>query len=203
MKVQTEKLTPSERNLLERFKKYDKDCLNPAVKAVVEEYAERVFIQDIFAIVVEDVFKALSLTDWNEKSRSKIIASSREMCETSGCFYPADNWFLPALTQVWIANYLRYKGEIDLRIVQPIPRSIFKNAVSLQFSMCPQFFNSFPGPLKGKQIVLEQYMFFVYGRGYRDIKNHDNHLLNFKTLLHFISFTGFSYHALEDSNTHS
>ena len=56
-------LTLSEQNLLERFAQYDEKELTPAARDILNEYKNNIFIQDIFAIIVEDVLKALSLTE--------------------------------------------------------------------------------------------------------------------------------------------
>ena len=191
-------LTLSEQNLLERFAQYDEKELTPAARDILNEYKNNIFIQDIFAIIVEDVLKALSLTEWNQTSYEKIISEAQNIYNMSGCFFPANQHFLFALSIVWISHFCRYKDTINILTSEIKPRSLFNDAKVLEYSLCAQFFNYFAGPPWGKAKALEKYMFSTYGRFYRDSCTNNDHLVNFNTLLHFISLTGFSYQMPEE-----
>lgn len=193
MKRNLQKLTISEQKLLERFLRYDERALMPVAQNILEDYKDQVFIHDIFSIIVEDVLQVLALSEWNELSYRKIIFSAERIHEMSGCFSPPDDRFLFALSIVWITHCCKYKNEAHILSSELRPHSIISDSLQLEYSLCAQFFNLFGGPPSGKARKLERYMFSTYGCSYRSSDVNDDHLMNFQTLLHFISETGFSY----------
>ena len=50
-------LTISEQRLRERFIQYDENKLTFAAQSILDEFRDVVFMEDVFAIVVEDVLK--------------------------------------------------------------------------------------------------------------------------------------------------
>ena len=193
MRYNQKSLTITEQRLLERFVQYDETKLTLAAQSILNEFRDNVFIEDIFAIIVEDVLNVLSLTEWNKTTYEKIISSAQRIFETSGCFFPANEHFLFALPVVWITYCCEYKTNFSILKSESIPQSILEDSKALEYSICAQFFNFFGGPPIGKSKKLEKYMFKTYGRFYREASTHNNHIINFETLLHFISLTNFSY----------
>lgn len=186
-------LTPAEWKLLDRFVQYDEKQLTRATQSILSEFEKDVFIEDIFAIIVEDVLNVLSLTEWNELAYKKIISSAQYIFETSGCFFPANEHFLYALPIVWITYCCKYKRNHTILESGSNIRSIINDAKTLEYSICAQFFNIFAGPAIGKSKKIEHYMFTTHGNLYRESHVNNNHITNFQTLLHFLSFTNFSY----------
>ena len=67
-------LTITEQRLLERFVQYDARKLMSATQTILTEFRDNIFIEDVFAIIVEDVLNVLSLTEWNNTTYEKIIS---------------------------------------------------------------------------------------------------------------------------------
>ena len=186
-------LTIAEQRLLERFVQYNERELTLAAQSILNEFRDHVFIEDIFAIVVEDVLTVLSLTEWNKTTYEKIISSAQYIYETSGCFFPANEHFLFALSVVWISYCCKYKKDRTILESNSNIRSIVNDSKTLEYSICAQFFNYFAGPAIGKSKKIEDYMFMTYGALYRESHVSENHIINFQTLMRFLSFTNFSY----------
>ena len=191
-------LTAAEQKLLARFIQYDEKQLMPAAQTILSEFKNDLFVQDIFAIIVEDIYHVLSLTEWDEAAYKKIISSAHYIYKKSGCFFPAFEHFLFALPIVWITHCCKYKKTHTILESGSNIRSINNDAIALQYSICAQFFNIFAGPATGKSKKIENYMFSVYGNLYRDLRVNNDHITNFQTLLQFLSFTNFSYDLLLD-----
>lgn len=186
-------LTITEQRLLERFVQYDARKLMPATQTILTEFRDNVFIEDVFAIIVEDVLNVLSLTEWNNTTYEKIISSAQYIYDRSGCFFPANEHFLFALPIVWISYCCKYKKNRTIFESNSNIRSVINDSKTLEYSICAQFFNYFAGPAIGKSKKIENYMFTTYGNSYRDSRENENHIKNFQTLMQFLSFTNFSY----------
>lgn len=193
MRYNQKSLTITEQRLLERFVQYDERKLTLAAQSILNEFRDNVFIEDIFAIIVEDVLNVLSLTEWNKTTYEKIIFSAQHIFETSGCFFPANEHFLFALPVVWISYCCKYKKDRTILDSNSNIRSIVNDSKTLEYSICAQFFNYFAGPAIGKSKKIEDYMFMTYGALYRESHVSENHIINFQTLMRFLSFTNFSY----------
>ena len=190
--------TIAEQKLLERFIHYDERKLTLAAQSILSEFKDHVFIEDVFAIIVEDVLTVLSLTDWNEETYQKIISSAQYIWKTSGCFFPANEYFLFALAVVWITYCCKYKGNHTILESDSNMKSMINDSIALEYSICAQFFNFFAGPATGKSKKIENYMFKKYGTVYRGSRFNNDHIANFQTLLQFLSFTNFSYEISSD-----
>ena len=186
-------LTIAEQRLFERFIRYDEKTLTFAVQSILGEFRNHVFMEDVFAIIVEDVLNVLSLRAWNKTTYKKIITSAQYIFETSGCFFPANEHFLFALSIVWISYCCKYKRNHSILEYDANIRSIVSDSKALEYSICAQLFNFFAGPAIGKSKKIENYMFATYGSVYRESRENNDHITNFQTLLHFLSFTNFSY----------
>lgn len=186
-------LTISEQRLRERFIQYDENKLTFAAQSILDEFRDVVFMEDVFAIVVEDVLKVLSLTEWDKTTYGKIIFSAQYIFEKSGCFFPANEHFLFALSIVWISYCCKYRKNSNILESNLSIRSIVNDSKALEYSICAQFFNYFGGPATGKSKKLENFMFRTYGTSYRESRANTNHITNFQTLMHFLTFTNFSY----------
>lgn len=186
-------LTAAEQKLLARFIQYDEKKLTRTTQNILSEFRNDVFMQDVFAIIVEDVLNVLSLTEWNNSAYKKIISSAQDIFETSGCFFPANEHFLFALPIVWITYCCKYKRNHTILESGSNIRSLISDAKTLEYSICAQFFNFFAGPAIGKSKKIEDYMFTTYGSLYRESHVNNDHITNFQTLLQFLSFTNFSY----------
>lgn len=191
-------LTIAEQKLLERFIQYDERKLTLATQSILSEFRNDVFMEDVFAIIVEDVLNVLFLTEWNKTTYKKIISSAQYIFETSGCFFPANEHFLFALSIVWISYCCKYKRNHSILESDSNIRSIVNDSKTLEYSICAQFFNFFAGPAIGKSKKIEDYMFMTYGNLYRESHVNNDHITNFQTLLHFLSFTNFSYDLSSD-----
>ena len=191
-------LTIAEQRLSERFIQYDEKKLTLTTQSILNEFKNHVFMEDIFAIIVEDVLNVLSLTEWNKSTYKKIISSAQYISETSGCFFPANEHFLFALSIVWISYCCKYKRNHSILESNSNIQSIVNDSKALEYSICAQFFNFFAGPAIGKSKKIETYMFTTYGNLYRESHINNDHFTNFQTLLHFLSFTNFSYDLSSD-----
>ena len=155
MKDHQKALTIAEQRLFERFIRYDEKKLTLAAQSILSEFKNAIFIEDIFAIIVEDVLNVLSLTEWNETTYRKIISSAKFIFETSGCFFPANEHFLFALPIVWVSYCCKYKGKYSILECDSKYQSIVNDSKTLEYSICAQFFNYFAGPAIGKAKKIE------------------------------------------------
>ena len=159
MRCNQKTLTIPEQRLRERFVQYDETKLTIATQSILNEFREDLFIEDVFAIIVEDVLNVLCLTEWNENTYKKIISSAQYIFETSDCFFPANEHFLFALSIVWVSYCCKYKNDCTILQSNSNNRSIVYDSKTLEYSICAQFFNYFAGPAIGKSKKIENYMF--------------------------------------------
>ena len=188
--------TVAEQGLMERFVQFDEEKLNPEIQSVMKEYGNRVFIKDIFAIIVEDVFRVLSLTKWNKTSLKKLIKSADAIVSTTDWCTPVCDWFEMALVIVWITYCCKYKSKYYILDSASAGKINYKDARLLEYSILAEFFNVFGGPAIGKMKLLEKYMDEKYGENDYCIKDHNDYEANCQTLLHFLSVMNFSYNPM-------
>ena len=186
-------LTNNEKALLDRFNNINYSTLPKSVKDILDQYKDDLFFKDVFIIIVQDVFNVLSIEEWNDSAHEKIIAHSKYICEKTGLFFPAGRHILFALPIIWIAHFCKYKQYGTVYTLSSKIRGIVNNSKYLEQSISANFFNFFAGPMLGKAKLCELYMFKTHGYNHRDLRKNENHTLNFNTLIHFLSLTGFSY----------
>lgn len=188
-------LSPCEENLYARFLEIEAPLTSEPVKDIFEDYCGQVFVHDVFQVMVEDVVKVLSLTEWSRVSYNKVLRFADSLATDPGKgFFLPSGYLLYALPIIWISCCCEYKNYGRVYKLTSSLRGLDGNKRHLQYSICAQFFNIFAGPPQGKSRLLENYMIETYGEQYRDFpeKNND-HTANFHTLMHFLSVTGFSY----------
>lgn len=187
-------LSESEQILLQRFEKIQTIEPSDAIKDIVEDYQDGVFFKDIFQIIAEDVFKILSITEWNKINYRKILNCANFLCKQGTGFWPTDRRIVYALPTIWISYCTNYRKKGYVFSLPSELRGLDRNKRCIQWCMSSQFFNSFGGypPLKEREF--EQYMFWIYGEECR--KNTETikyTVKNFQTLITLLSYTGFSY----------
>ena len=188
-------LSPCEELLCTRFFDAEANFSSVAVKDIFEDYCDQVFVRDILRVMIEDVVKVLSITEWSKDLYKKVLHFADLLTTDPGKgFFPSSGYLLYALPILWISYCCEYKNygrvyELDFAV-----RGLNSNKRHLQYSICAQFFNMFAGPPQGKSKLLENYTFETYGEQYRDCpERNSDHMENFDTLMHFLSVTGFSY----------
>ena len=202
--MNAEKLTDAEQKLFDRFCNYDENSLPYVVQSILNAYKDDLFIHDIFSIIVEDVSLILSLNDWSEASYKKVILAANQICDTTDCFFPANEHFLFALSIVWISNCCKYKDNKHIIDTPQSLKSRINDSIHLEYSLCAQFFNYFAGPTVKKSKKFEAYMFKTHGKLYRDVSRNNDRTKNFSTLLYLLELMNFKYEPLkaEPSLTH-
>lgn len=193
MENYAEALIP-EQTLYERFAGYDRRKLSPAIQKILKDYPSTEF-PDIFAIMLEDVFQILSLSEWDLTSYTKVLCASDHVNHITGFFGQPPYRFRDAVTYIWIAHCCQYKGT---NVLTPIKESstMGKNLTHLYLAILSFVFHMGVGyQLFSKKFkMLEDYMVKTYSRNdviffWRAL----NHRRNFQTLMYFLSVTGFSY----------
>jgi hypothetical protein len=189
-------LSYDETMLLERMQSIETSDIESIAYGLLDE-GHRVFVDDIFLIVVQDVFRVLNIDSLDQKSYNKLMSFADNLWSTkaTGCYgYPSNA--VVALTMIWITYYTEYKDLGRVVDLNADVRGLAKSEHDTFYSMCETYFNMFCGPMNMKRRRFATYMFDTLGKDYFGKKN-DNHTLNFLTLITLLDSNGLKYRAYE------
>lgn len=189
-------LSYDETMLLERLQSIENSDITDIAYDLLDE-GHRVFVDDIFLIVVQDVFCILNIDSLDQKSYKKLMSFAENLWSTkaTGCYgYPSNA--VVALTMIWICYFTEYKDLGRVIDLTADVRGLVKSEHDTFYSMCETYFNMFGGPMSMKRRRFATYMFDTLGKDYFGKKN-NNHTLNFLTLLTLLDSNGLKYRAYE------
>lgn len=189
-------LSYDETILLDRLQNIEDSDISSTAYDLLDE-GHRIFVDDIFMIVVQDVFRLLKIESLDQKSYNRLMSFAEKLWSTkvTGCYgYPSKVVF--ALTMIWITYYTEYKDLGRVVDLNADVRGLSKSEHDTFYSMCETYFNMFGGPMNMKRRRFANYMFDTLDKDYFGKKN-DNHTLNFITLITLLDSNGLKYRACE------
>ena len=189
-------LSYDETILLDRLQNIEDSDISSTAYDLLDE-RHRIFVDDIFLIVVQDVFRLLKIESLDQKSYNRLMSFAEKLWSTkaTGCYgYPSKAIF--ALTMIWISYFTEYKGLGRVVDLNADVHGLAQSEHDTFYSMCETYFNMFGGPMNMKRRRFANYMFDTLDKDYFGKKN-DNHTLNFITLITLLDSNGLKYRACE------